>query len=170
MTVQKAVPGWVYAGFWLRVWASLVDSVLMAILLIPLGLAIGPLSIESGPNSSFNPLDFVFGVITPAVATVLFWVYKSATPGKMLIKARIVDSRTGKPASPRQSIIRYFANYLSLIPMGLGYVRIAWSPRKQAWHDLLAGTVVIRQGNSILEPVRFEQPSEANSSHELTHP
>lgn len=170
MTVPKAIPGWVYAGFWLRVWASLVDSVLMAILLIPLGLAIAPLSLASEPNPSFNALDLVFGVIIPALATVLFWVYKSATPGKMLIKARIVDARTGKPASPRQSIIRYFANYLSLIPMGLGYVRIAWSPRKQAWHDLLAGTVVIRQGNSVLEQVRFEQPSEPSSSHEITPP
>lgn len=160
MIESEAVPDWVYAGFWIRVWASLLDVVIMTLLLVPLGLAIAPLSPEIQPNQSLNASDILIGVIIPALVTVFFWVYKSATPGKMMIKARIVDARTGERPSPRQSIIRYFANYLSLIPMGLGYIRIAWDPRKQGWHDLLAGTVVIRQCSSDAELVHSGQASE----------
>ena len=56
----------------------------------------------------------------------------------------IVDARTGKAPSKGQLIGRYFAYYLSLLPLGLGFLWIAWDQRKQGWHDKIAGTVVIR--------------------------
>lgn len=75
---------------------------------------------------------------------MLFWLIKAATPGKLVVRAKIVDAATlGKPA-PWQLVVRYFAYYVSLLPLGLGFLWIIWDPRKQGWHDKLASTLVIR--------------------------
>jgi uncharacterized RDD family membrane protein YckC len=89
------------------------------------------------------------------VATILFWIYKGATPGKMAVHARIVDARTGLHASTGQYVGRYFAYFVSLVPLGLGYLWVAWDDRKQAWHDKLAGTVVVRRRQAASEVATF---------------
>ena len=77
------------------------------------------------------------------MAIILFWVARSATPGKMLIRARIVDAATGGKPSIGQLIGRYLGYYVSMLPMFLGFVWIAFDQRKQGWHDKLARTVVV---------------------------
>jgi len=98
---------------------------------------------ESG-NLIEGPVDFLVSYVFPAIAVILFWAWKQATPGKMVVSARIVNARTGEPASVGQLIGRYFAYFLSMIPLGLGFFWIAFDERKQGWHDKLAGTVVVR--------------------------
>ena len=93
----------------------------------------------------------------PALAIVLFWIYRQATPGKMAIGARIVDAYTGGQPSTKQLVIRYLGYYVSSIPLFLGLIWVAFDPRKQGWHDKLAGTVVVRSKYRRPEPVRFEQ-------------
>jgi uncharacterized RDD family membrane protein YckC len=88
--------------------------------------------------------DILFQVVLPAVAAILFWRYRGATPGKMLISARIVDANTYGPPSTGKLIGRYFAYLVSIIPIFLGFLWIAFDKRKQGWHDKLAGTVVIQ--------------------------
>ena len=80
------------------------------------------------------------------VAVITFWVYKQATPGKMLISAKIVDAKTGNKPSTGQYIIRYLGYILAIIPFALGLFAVAWDKKKQGWHDKLAGTVVIESG------------------------
>ena len=80
----------------------------------------------------------------PAVAVIVFWRYKSATPGKMLLRVKIVDARSGGAPSTGQLIGRYFAYFVSTIPLGLGCFWVAWDERKQAWHDKLAHTLCVR--------------------------
>ena len=88
--------------------------------------------------------DFIISWIFPFAATVLFWIYKSATPGKMTVMAQIVDEKTGNLPTLMQSIIRYIAYFVSLIAFGLGFFWMAWDKKKQGWSDKLAGAVVIR--------------------------
>ena len=95
-----------------------------------------------------GPADFLINWLLPAVAIVLFWIYRQATPGKMAIKARIVDARTGAKPKPGQLMIRYLGYYVSTIPLGLGLIWVAFDPRKQGWHDKIAGTVVVRSKHS----------------------
>lgn len=73
-----------------------------------------------------------------------FWKYYGATPGKMLFSIRIVDVKTGEPATMRCLILRYFAYGISTIPFFLGFISIAFNERKQGWHDKLADTAVIK--------------------------
>lgn len=63
----------------------------------------------------------------------------------MAISAKIVDARTGQPASTGQLIGRYFAYFVAMLPLFLGIVWVAFDKRKQGWHDKLAGTVVVKQ-------------------------
>jgi uncharacterized RDD family membrane protein YckC len=76
----------------------------------------------------------------------------------MAISARIVDARTGAPASTRQLVIRYLGYYVSTIPLGLGLLWVAFDPRKQGWHDKMAGTVVVRPSHRGPVPVKFQPP------------
>ncbi len=73
----------------------------------------------------------------------------------MAIHAKVVDAKTGGVPSVRQCIVRYFAYILSAIPLCLGYIWVAFDPKKQAWHDKLAGTVVVRLKKKDTE-VKFE--------------
>ena len=82
--------------------------------------------------------------VLPFVATIWFWLRFLGTPGKMLVKIKIVDANTGNKMSVGQAIGRYFAYIISSIPFGLGFIWIAFDKKKQGWHDKLAGTVVIK--------------------------
>jgi uncharacterized RDD family membrane protein YckC len=91
-----------------------------------------------------GPMDFLMSWVFPAVAIIFFWVFKQATPGKMALAIKIVDSRTGNVPSIGQLIGRYFSYFLAVIPFGLGFIWIAFDKHKQGWHDKLSGTLVIR--------------------------
>lgn len=138
------VAGFCYAGFWIRLWATVIDTVLILVVIVPLLLYIYGLDYLEPGVLIHGPMDFLISYVFPAVAVIVFWKYRSATPGKMIISARIVDARTGGRPSIGQCIVRYFAYIISMLPLFLGFVWIAFDKRKQAWHDKLAGTVVVR--------------------------
>ncbi|WP_281556015.1 RDD family protein [Thalassomonas sp. RHCl1] len=144
-----------YVGFWPRVGASLIDTILLGVIIWPILTAFYGESYWTSGSFVQGPMDFLLSWIFPAVAVILFWVAKQATPGKMAVSAKIVDAKTGNAASTGQLIGRYFAYYLSLIPLGLGFIWIAFDERKQGWHDKLAGTVVVRKKNREPKSVTF---------------
>ncbi|AMO98176.1 RDD family protein [Collimonas arenae] len=145
-----------YVGFWLRVWASIIDTVLVLAITTPLLLAIyGRERLAAGITFS-GFANFLISYVFPAVAVLLFWSFRQATPGKMAISARIVDARTGGPTSVGQNIIRYLGYFPSTFVFCLGLIWVGLDKRKQGWHDKLAGTVVVRPKRGNVEPVRFE--------------
>ena len=148
-----------YAGFWVRVGASIIDSILVLCITLPLLIAIYGWAYLDSDQTGFTAgtADFLITWVAPAVAVVAFWVYKQATPGKMAFSARVVDARTGSAMSVGQSIVRYLGYFVSTIPLGLGLIWVAFDPKKQGWHDKLAGTVVVRSRNRGPEPVGFEK-------------
>ena len=137
-----------YAGFWIRVGASLIDTILVMVVTLPLATAIFGKAYWDSESLVAGLWDVVLSYILPAIAVIVFWVYKSATPGKMITNLIIVDAETGGKPSTGQFIGRYFAYYLSAIPLMLGFIWVAFDKRKQGWHDKLAGTVVIRKNES----------------------
>jgi uncharacterized RDD family membrane protein YckC len=145
-----------YAGFWVRVGAALIDTVLICIVLWPILTAVYGSDYWSGERLVQGPLDFLLSWVAPAVAVVLFWIARQATPGKMAIGARIVDAETGGRASTKQLVLRYLGYYLATIPLGIGLLWVAFDPRKQGWHDKLARTVVVRKKGGTRRPVEFQ--------------
>ncbi len=137
-----------YIGFWLRFGASIIDSILLLMITFPLlYLIYGGLYFDSDELVQ-GPLDVIISYVFPVVATILFWLYKSATPGKMALSVKIVDAKTGNLPTVSQSIIRYIGYYVSLLPLGLGFLWIGWDAKKQGWHDKMAGTVVIHSSSN----------------------
>jgi uncharacterized RDD family membrane protein YckC len=133
-----------YAGFWIRVLASLIDTVLILFIVMPLLLAIygkGYFFSESWIQGFW---DLMLNYLLPAIAVIAFWIYKSATPGKMALGMKIVDATTGQKPSAAQCVGRYFAYYVSILPFCLGLIWVAFDQRKQGWHDKLVGTVVVK--------------------------
>ncbi len=134
-----------YAGFWIRTGAAIIDSLLVLVVVMPLLTSIYGTDYWLTEANMQGPLDALINYVFPAVAVILFWVYKSATPGKMLTKLKIVDARTlGHPSTP-QFVGRYLGYYLATLPLLLGIIWVAFDKRKQGWHDKLAGTVVIHR-------------------------
>ncbi len=133
-----------YAGFWIRTGAALIDTVLWLIILVPLLSAIYGADYWNGNVFPVGIWDFMFGYILPAATVITFWVYKSATPGKMVTKLSIIDAQTGGTPLTGQFIGRYCAYFVSTLPLGLGLFWVAFDTRKQGWHDKLAGTLVVR--------------------------
>ena len=134
-----------YVGFWARFLAFIVDSIWVSIII---GLVVAAAFGGSVTASADDLAGTVIQLLLGAAAIILFWVYRSTTPGKMIVSAIIVDAETlGRPSSG-QLIGRYFGYYLSMLALGLGFLWIAFDERKQGWHDKLAGTVVVRKPGS----------------------
>ena len=133
-----------YAGFWIRAWASIIDTILMLIIIMPILFAIYGADLWVRESFVAGFWDFIFQYILPAIAVIILWIYKSATPGKMLTGLIIVDAKTGEKPSTGQFIVRYLGYYVSIIPLSLGIIWVGIDKRKQGWHDKLAGTVVIK--------------------------
>ena len=73
-----------YAGFWVRVGASLIDTVLVLCVTLPALIAVYGWAYFSMPQTGtvVGTADFLISWVAPAVAVVAFWLYKQATPGK----------------------------------------------------------------------------------------
>ena len=140
-----------YVGFWARVGAAVIDTILIVLITSPLLVSVyGWAYYGMDAKSSFvkGPADFVISWILPAVVSIWFWLRKQATPGKMAISAKVVDAKTGATLTVRQSIGRYLGYFVSTLPLGLGIFWVAFDSRKQGWHDKLAGTVVIKRSRA----------------------
>ncbi|GLT18755.1 RDD family protein [Vibrio zhanjiangensis] len=134
-----------YAGFWLRLGATLIDTILLMALIMPLMFwAYGELYWNSN-DFLLGGWDLLLNWICPLFATVVFWIYRSATPGKMAFKLEVVNAKTGDKLTISTSILRYLSYYISAIPLCLGFIWIGFNSKKQGWHDLIAGTFVVKK-------------------------
>jgi len=146
-----------YAGFWARVGASLIDTILICIVTLPLLTAVYGLAYWDNESFLAGPADFLISYVLPAIVVIALWIRLGATPGKMAIGAVIVDARTGAPASTGQCVVRYIGYFVSTLPLLLGYFWVGFDARKQGWHDKMAGTVVVRRKGGSAEAVRFDR-------------
>jgi uncharacterized RDD family membrane protein YckC len=134
-----------YVGFWKRFVATLIDTLILLVIIVPLLLAIyGREYLERELDAGFAGFwDVMLQVVLPAIAVIVFWKYRSATPGKMAIAARIVDAKTGAAPATGKLVLRYFAYLVSILPLGFGFIWIGIDRRKQGFHDKIAGTLVV---------------------------
>ena len=148
-----------YAGFWIRFAASLIDTLLLLCITTPLLAKIYGWGYFLGETEGLiaGPADLLVSWILPAVVIIAFWLARQATPGKMALKVKVVDAKTGGPLTLGQSLIRYLGYYVSTIPLGLGLIWVGIDARKQGWHDKLAGTVDVRAKQPGPGPVQFEK-------------
>ena len=133
-----------YAGFWIRVVASIIDTLLIAVVTLPILVSIYGTEYWS-ESFAGGVWDVLISYIFPAVAIILFWIYKSATPGKMLLGLEVDNLGESSKLSVGQSIGRYVAYFPSMLILFLGVIWVAFDKRKQGLHDKLANTAVIKK-------------------------
>lgn len=143
-----------YAGFWDRFMAFLVDSLVQALLLAPLlwfllkadwlAAAGDPFAfVEMMGGTLSSPMGYVINYGFPLLYFVLFWKYKSATPGKLMLDMAVVDADTGGRPSAARLVVRYLGYYVNILTCFIGFFWIVFDKRKQGLHDKMARTVVI---------------------------
>ena len=144
-----------YTGFWARVGASLIDTLILMAIITPTMVAIYGWGYFQSTQLSQGSAHLFMNWVFPIIAIIAFWIYKQATPGKMAIDAKIVDAKTGGKPSVMQYVIRYIGYFISVIPLGLGILWVGWDKKKQGWHDKLAGTVVVSPKSRGYAPAQF---------------
>jgi uncharacterized RDD family membrane protein YckC len=142
---NKTTPIVVYAGFWIRVAASAIDSLLIMAFTFPILFLIYGKAYFSSSQLIVGPADFIISWILPATAVVLFWTKRQATPGKTIFSLRVIDADSGAPLSFGQSVRRYLGYFVSVMPFGLGLLWIGFDAKKQGWHDKLANSIVVAE-------------------------
>jgi uncharacterized RDD family membrane protein YckC len=125
-----------YAGFWIRFVAYIIDAMIWGIALISSAISINLLV-----GIVLFPL-VLFGYFP------LFWWKRGATPGQQLLGLRVVRAIDGGPIDGSMAAIRALVFYPEIFTTGwiIGLIGLGWAafePRKRAWHDMAAGTVVI---------------------------
>ncbi len=137
-----------YAGFWRRALAAYIDFLLVAAIVSPLLYQVEVAGTGSDGDIVRDVLSFMLIWVFPAACILAFWHTKQATPGKLLGKICIVDAGTGDKPTTRQFLIRLAGYLLSAAVLMLGFLWAAFSPRRQGWHDKLAGTIVVAVGEN----------------------
>jgi uncharacterized RDD family membrane protein YckC len=140
-----------YAGFWIRVAAYLIDSVLLSIgwfviifLFAILAVMTNPNAVNDSQSTSVNVASNVVSLLISFGYFAGLWTLNEGTFGQRWLGLRIRDANTFQPVRPGQAALRYLGLFLSFVPLCLGVIWVAFDPRKQGWMDKLAGTVVVR--------------------------
>ena len=145
-----------YVGFWPRVGAAIIDTILLCLITFPLLTLIYGQAYWTSDKFVQGPADLMISWILPAIVFIWLWVATGQTPGKMAIGARVVDANSGQNITVGKAIIRYLSYFISAIGLLIGYIWVGLDPKKQGWHDHIAGTVVIRKKDRSPNPVAFE--------------
>lgn len=131
-----------YAGFWIRFAASIIDNIIIFVALIPIAMLLGWESTYSSGLSS--GIDWLWQILF-AVFFVFCWVKFAGTPGKRLLRLKVLDERTGENITVGQGIIRYIGYFPAILVLFIGLIWVAFDSKKQGWHDKMAKTVVVRE-------------------------
>ena len=118
-------------GFWPRLGATFLDFV--------------PIVILCGPMFRHGPSFFLLAWFAYHVG---MWTWRGTTLGGIVFSLRVVRL-DGRPLDFTVALVRALASCLSFLIAGLGFFWASWNPDKQSWHDLIAGTVIVRTPKSV---------------------
>lgn len=145
-----------YSGFWRRCVANILDGIILAM--------------------SYNAVTTILHVVASLLGTdypgfsewmlcaIIFWAYmiwfkgfRGSTPGYYIMGIKLI-SVDGGNVTIKQIVIRTMSSFLSAIPLGLGYFWIVFDTNRQAWHDKIAGTYVIKSNAIPTETIQLSRP------------
>jgi uncharacterized RDD family membrane protein YckC len=161
-----AVPVMPYAGFWLRAVAYLLDGLIVGVVTVPiiiglavatgLSAALGSMGENAGndPAAIFATAGFVmFFSLLLLILLGGLWLYYAllessnwqGTVGKKAL-GLIVTDLDGRRVSFARATGRFFSRLITgLVPLMIGYILAGITAKKQALHDMIAGTLVLRK-------------------------
>ncbi len=136
-----------YAGFWVRAGAKLIDSIIIGAVNMILSLLAGVLGQSGQPSAAgiiVAIVVFVFQIAFAAAYTTWFLGKYEATPGKLLLRIKVVRADGDRVSYPL-ALGRHFAEWISSMILGIGYLMAAFDDQKRTLHDRICETRVIRR-------------------------
>ncbi len=152
-----------YAGFWLRLAAYLIDGLLIGVVFLivfgllavvsGLGAALSSIQAGQDPGALIGLLGMTSVVAILGIGLVGVWLYYAlmessswqGTLGKKALGLAVTDM-SGLRVSFGRASGRHFAKFItSLIPLAVGYILAGFTEKKQAIHDMIAGCLVLRR-------------------------
>jgi len=157
-----------YAGFWKRFAAYLIDSIIIGIAvgflififggLFGLGMLSSDMEFDEESMEMEDPAAMLIGAMMGTIVLLWFvsmiaqWLYfalmeassTQGTLGKMALGIKVTDTM-GYPITFGRATGRYFGKILSGAILMIGYIMAAFTERKQALHDMMAGTLVLNK-------------------------
>ena len=154
-----------YAGFWIRLVARLIDGLIIGIpfgvLFAVVAIAGGVFANTSSSSSSSSTTDsqnaaaaagfgggFLLIYVLVLVVQVGYWIYfwgtSGSTLGMRLLHLKVVDADTGGPIGYARATVRFLMSIVNSWACYIGWIWVAFDPRKQGWHDKVANSVVLQ--------------------------
>ena len=160
--------GMQYGGFWRRAIAAFVDAFVIGFIALPFflvafaGMIFYIISAGGGvwtASTTIGTNEVIAGFVINLVILLVYIGYfagmesslRQATYGKMMFGVKVVDE-DGFRISFWHAVGRYFAKYLSIFTLFIGFLMAAFTKKKQALHDMVAKTLVIKEGGYSLWP------------------
>lgn len=133
----SSVPSATYAGFGLRFLAFIIDAIILGAVVSILSFLMGLPTDDPGRGG----LSFVIG-----------WLYysfmesseKQGTVGKLVVHIKATDI-SGNRLSFWHATGRHFGKILSSVILGIGFLMVIWTEKKQGLHDIIAKTLVVKR-------------------------
>jgi len=141
-----------YAGFWWRVLASLIDGILSQIVsflvALPMGFILG---VAMAAVADSDAIEAVGGLLGALVGMLVQWLWYTlpessswqGSLGKKLLGIKVTDEQ-GRRIGFGRANARYWGKIVSTITLGIGFLMVAFTRRKQGLHDIIAGTLLVR--------------------------
>ncbi len=109
-------------GFWRRFWATVLDFLLLCMII---------------------HLTGGYFLLVWAAYFVAMWTWKGTTIGGIVMGIKIVRT-DGQPINFAVALVRCLSSFFSAFALFLGFFWAGWDRERQAWHDKIAGTYVVR--------------------------
>ena len=134
------------AGFWVRVLAFIIDSVLLQIMFQVMKFTIGMM--VSNVDFESDPMMFLTALGMSSALSFAYYIfftgYCGQTPGKMALRIKVIHN-DGGPVGYGQAFVReVIGKFLSSLILGIGYLMVAFRSDKRGLHDLVASTRVVK--------------------------
>ena len=146
-----------YGGFWRRAFAFLIDNAILTFIFVWFFI-LGALAL--GLSAAFNYNDLSYGRLTGltigylviyhlsmALIGMLYFTYfhgiAGQTPGKMVLRLKVLRI-DGRDLNLGIGFLRWVGYIVSGLLFHLGFIWIAFNEKKRGWHDMIAGTIVVR--------------------------
>jgi len=150
----------VYAGFWIRVVAYLIDAIILGVIAAILQFAIAGTLITMPSVQPGTPPDpavvgrmmgmfgllFLLQIAIYSCYEGFFVANLSATPGKLAIGVKVLRPDASRVSLGR-AFGRYFAKILSGVILCIGFIMVGFDSQKRGLHDMICDTRVFKAGN-----------------------
>lgn len=132
-----------YAGFWIRFLAYIIDNLVFGVIGLVVSFVLSLVGLYDW-EAELNTFDMIWWIVI-VVVSIVMWVKYAGTPGKRLLRLKILDADTGEPLSAGKAILRYVGYIPAYLVLCIGVIWVAFDQRKQGWHDKMANSVVVKE-------------------------